>query len=108
MFFIGIDIGKRNHEIALIDEKGIAIIGKILRITNTQSGSAKLLNFFRQNQLIPKNTLVGMETTVHYWLAIYSFLDELGFGVTAFNPIQSGALRDFYIERPKQIQPMLY
>lgn len=48
VFFIGIDIGKRNHEVALIDEKGIAI-GKTLRITNTQSGSAKLLNFFKQN-----------------------------------------------------------
>lgn len=100
MFFIGIDIGKRNHEVALIDEKGIAI-GKTLRITNTQSGSAKLLNFFKQNQLTPENTLIGMEATGHYWLAIYSFLDKLEFGVTAFNPIQSDALRDFYIRKTK-------
>lgn len=100
MFFIGIDIGKRNHEVALIDEKGIAI-GKTLRITNTQSGSAKLLNFFKQNQLTPENTLIGMEVTGHYWLAVYSFLDKLGFRVTAFNPIQSDTLRDFYIRKTK-------
>lgn len=100
MFFIGVDIGKRNHEIALIDEKGAAI-GKTLRITNTQSGSAKLLSFFTKHQLTPENTLIGMEATGHYWLAIYSYLDKLGFAVTAFNPIQSDVLRDFYIRKTK-------
>lgn len=100
MFFIGVDIGKRNHEIALIDEKGAAI-GKTLRITNTQSGSATLLDFFTKHQLTPENTMIGMEATGHYWLALYSYLDKLGFAVTAFNPIQSDVLRDFYIRKTK-------
>lgn len=100
MFFIGVDIGKRNHEIALIDEKGTAI-GKTLRISNTQSGSVKLLNFLNKHQLTPENTMIGMEATGHYWLAIYSYLDKLGFAVTAFNPIQSDVLRDFYIRKTK-------
>lgn len=42
-----------------------------------------------------------MEATGHYWLPIYSFLDRVGFAVTAFNPIQSDVLRDFYIRKTK-------
>lgn len=41
MFFIGIDVGKRNHEVALIDEKGVPI-GKTIRITNTKLGKQPL------------------------------------------------------------------
>lgn len=100
MFFIGIDIGKRNHEVALIDKKGTAI-GKTIRITNTKHGSEQLLNFFKKHNLTPDNTMIGMEATGHYWLSIYSFLNRLNFAVTAFNPIQSDVLRDFYIRKTK-------
>lgn len=100
MFFIGIDIGKRNHEIALINNDGIPI-GNTLRISNTKLGSEHLLAFINKHQLLPENTRIGMEATGHYWLSIYSFLNKLGFHVTAFNPIQSDALRDFYIRKTK-------
>ncbi|EGO8395697.1 IS110 family transposase [Enterococcus faecalis] len=100
MFFIGIDIGKRHHEVALIDEKG-NVIGKNIRITNTKHGSEKLISFFNKHNLTPNNTMIGMEATGHYWLSIYSFLNKLDFSVTAFNPIQSDVLRDFYIRKTK-------
>jgi transposase len=98
--FLGIDIGKRNHEVALIDDKGNQI-GTTLRIANTKQGSEKLLHFINQHQLLPENTMIGMEATGHYWLALYSFLCKLDFPVTAFNPIQSDVLRDFYIRKTK-------
>lgn len=100
MFFVGIDIGKRNHEIALIDKNGTPV-GKTLRITNTMKGSHQLLNFFSKHDITLDNVMIGMEATGHYWLAIYSFLNELGYPVTAFNPIQSDVLRDFYIRKTK-------
>ncbi|MDT2781463.1 IS110 family transposase [Vagococcus fluvialis] len=100
MFFVGIDIGKRNHEVALVDEKG-SPIGKTLRITNTKKGSLELLNFFNKHDVNVDNAMIGMEATGHYWLAIYSFLNDLDFSVTAFNPIQSDVLRDFYIRKTK-------
>lgn len=100
MFFVGIDIGKRNHEIALIDEKGTSL-GKTLRITNTKKGSLQLLDFFNKHDVNSDNVMIGLEATGHYWLSIYSFLNELDFSVTAFNPIQSDALRDFYIRKTK-------
>lgn len=100
MFFIGIDVGKRNHEVALIDEKGIAI-GKTIRISNTKHGSEQLSYFLEKHDLTPENTMIGMEATGRYWLSIYSFLNKLNFLVTAFNPIQSDVLRDFYIHKTK-------
>lgn len=100
MFFIGIDIGKRYHEVALIDGNG-NVIGKTIRISNTKHGSEKLIDFFNKHNLTPNNTLIGMEATGHYWLSIYSFLNKLDFSVTAFNPIQSDVLRDFYIRKTK-------
>lgn len=85
---------------ALIDGKG-NVIGKTIRITNTKHGSEKLTDFFNKHNLTPNNTLISMETTGHYWLFLYSFLNKLDFPVTAFNPIQSNILRNFYIRKTK-------
>lgn len=50
MFFIGIDIGKRHHEVALIDGTG-NIIGKTICITNTKHWSEKLIDIFNNHNL---------------------------------------------------------
>lgn len=100
MFYLGIDVGKRNHEAGLIDEKGKPI-GKTLRFSNSKDGSEKLLVFLNQHDLIPDNTTVGLEATGHYWLSVFSFLHKLGFKTTVFNPLQSDALRHFYIRKTK-------
>ncbi len=100
MFYLGIDIGKRHHEAGLINEKGDPI-GKTVRFANSKSGSEKLLEFLNQHQLTPENCVCGLEATGHYWLSVFSFLHKLGFKITAFNPMQSDALRQFYIRKTK-------
>src|SRR5699024_3757652 len=100
MFYLGIDIGKRHHEIGLINDKGDPI-GKTLRFSNSKAGSEKLLEFINQHHLTPDNVLVGLEATGHYWLSVFSYLHKLGFKSTAFNPLQSDALRHFYIRKTK-------
>ncbi|HAB0008820.1 TPA_asm: IS110 family transposase [Listeria monocytogenes] len=100
MFFLGIDIGKRMHEAAVIDQTGKPI-GKSLRFTNTKAGSETLLSFINQHQLSPQNTHIGLEATGHYWLSVFSFLKKLDFPVTAFNPLQSDSLRIFYLRKTK-------
>jgi len=42
-----------------------------------------------------------MEATGHYWLSVYSFLLDLGYGVKVINPIQSEAFRKMYIRPTK-------
>ena len=100
LFYLGIDIGKRNHEAGLIDEKGNPI-GKTLRFANSKDGSQKLLTFLNQHDLSPDNTAIGLEATGHYWLSMFSYLHKLGFKPTVFNPLQSDALRHFYIRKTK-------
>lgn len=100
MFYIGVDIGKRHHEVGLINDKGNPV-GKTVRFANSKEGSEKLLQFINQYKLIPDNTVVGMEATGHYWLSVFSFLHKLGFKITVFNPLQSDALRHFYIRKTK-------
>src|SRR5690625_5143914 len=100
MFYIGIDIGKRNHEVGLIDDQGNPV-GKTVRFANSKEGSEKLLQFINQHKLTPDNSVVGLEATGHYWLSVFSFLHKLGFKTTVFNPLQSDALRHFYIRKTK-------
>lgn len=100
MFYLGIDIGKRNHEVGLINDTGDPI-GKTLRFKNTKAGSDQLLKFINQHQLTPDDVAVGMEATGHYWLSVFSFLKHLDFKITVFNPMQSDALRHFYIRKTK-------
>lgn len=42
-----------------------------------------------------------MESTGHYWLALYSALSALDYNVQVINPIQSCALRKLYIRKVK-------
>ncbi|MBM7677033.1 IS110 family transposase [Gracilibacillus alcaliphilus] len=100
LFYLGIDVGKRNHEAGLINDKGESI-GKSLKFANSKAGSEKLLTFINQFHLTPDNSVVGLEATGHYWLSIFSFLHKLGFKTTVFNPLQSDALRHFYIRKTK-------
>lgn len=100
MFYVGIDIGKRHHEVGVIDDKGQPV-GKTLRFANTKAGSNKLLEYFNQHKLTPDNSVIGIEATGHYWLSVFSFVHKLGFKTTVFNPLQSDALRHFYIRKTK-------
>lgn len=100
MFFVGIDIGKRNHEACVINEHG-QIIGKSLSLPNTQIGGQKLLHYLHKLDPDLSSTMVAMEATGHYWLALYSFLRKQGLTVHVINPIQSDALRNLYIRQTK-------
>src|SRR5699024_7537674 len=100
MFYIGIDIGKRHHEAGLIDDKEDHI-GKTTRFANAKDGSNKLPQLINQYNLTPDNAVVGLEATGHYWLSVFSLLHKLWFKTTVFNPLQSDALRHFYIRKTK-------
>ena len=100
MYYLGIDIGKNNHEAGFIRDDG-SHVGKSLRFTNTQEGFQKLLQFLEQRLPEQESFCVGMEATGHYWLALYSFLREQGFVLHVINPIQSDSLRNFHIRQQK-------
>lgn len=91
MYYLGIDIGKRTHVASVMDEKGKVLL-KGFSFSNTTEGGQKLLA-----QLLSISETfdfeVGMEATGHYWLALYSILNELKLIIHVINPIQTDGWR---------------
>ena len=98
MLIVGIDIGKRNHEATIIDQKG-SIIGKSFSFANSITGFNRLMDALRNTA--DNDVVFGMEATGHYWLALYTHLRKKGFAVHVINAIQSEALRAMYIRQQK-------
>lgn len=96
MLYIGIDIGKRNHEATILDESGKELCESI-KFPNSILGAEKLLS------KLPtlKDSMFILEATGHYWLNLYCYLASKGLNVQVINPIQSDSLRNLYIRRTK-------
>lgn len=99
MYIVGVDIAKRSHEAIVINSDG-DIIHKAFNFRNDRQGFSKLLSILNEIGE-PSDFIIGMESTSHYWLALYSQLVKRGFKVHVFNPIQSNALRGMYIRQVK-------
>lgn len=96
--FVGIDIGKWNHQAAFLNSSGDQISAE-LSFTNTGEGFdllAKSLDSFDK-----ETTVIGMEATGHYWLALHDFLKGSGWDVKVINPIQTDAMRKVNIRKTK-------
>ena len=72
MRYIGIDIAKKMHAVAILDERGEVKAGPFT-INNTASGFQKLLERFEKTGASSDECLIGMEATGHYWIALFDF-----------------------------------
>lgn len=99
MYIVGVDIAKRSHEAVVIDTEG-NIVKKAFNFKNNSEGFRKFLSILEKIGQ-PSEFIIGMESTSHYWLALFSQLERKGFKVHVFNPIQSNALRGMYIRQVK-------
>ncbi|MBR1811407.1 MAG: IS110 family transposase, partial [Clostridia bacterium] len=100
MFIVGVDIAKRSHEAVVIDDAG-SIVRKAFNFKNDFNGFSKLISELNRISSQPEDFIIGMESTAHYWLALYSHLRKAGYAVHVLNPIQSNALRGMYIRQVK-------
>lgn len=100
MFYIGIDIAKRNHEASIIDSHG-SLLCESISFSNSQKGCEKLIALLERFSVDTDNCIIGMEATGHYRLSVYSYLSELAFDLKVINPIQSDAFRKMYIRQTK-------
>jgi len=96
MIYVGIDIGKHNHEATILDESGKEIAGSV-KFSNSKAGTQKLLSS------IPdlSEAVFSLEATGHYWIPLYCSLVADNFKVLVLNPIQSDSLRNLYIRKTK-------
>jgi transposase len=97
MYFCGIDIAKRKHDAAILDQEG-NLQGKSLNITNTASGFEEILS---KLQTLDQDVLIGMEATGHYWLALFDALSGAGYKIVVLNPLQISAYRRSGIRKVK-------
>lgn len=100
MYIVGVDIAKRSHEAIVLDDSG-SIVKKAFNFKNDSSGFTKFLAALTSVSDDPADFIIGMESTAHYWLALFSALRKRGFVVHVLNPIQSNALRGLYIRQVK-------
>lgn len=100
MYIVGIDIAKRSHQAIVIDRNG-AVICKPFSFSNDTAGFAVFRSKLETLSKQPEDFEVGMESTSHYWYALYSALKEYGCRIRVLNPIQSNALRGMYIRQVK-------
>lgn len=100
MYYAGIDIAKRQHEVCIIDSSGTQVLSMPVR--NESVSAQRFLAVLVKNLGCSSDEIVFcMEATGHYWLAMYQFLINHGFKVHVINPIQSDAARDLYIRKSK-------
>lgn len=100
MFIVGIDIAKRSHEAIIIAEDG-QVVRKAFSFRNNCTGYNLLLEQVRRLTLVKSQIVFAMESTAHYWLALYARLLKDGYTVMVLilsNPILCGS---FTSARPK-------
>ena len=90
--YLGIDIAKHEHVLGSRFENGDQH-GKAFAFGNDERGFASLLERFRELGAAPEESLVVIESTGHYWMALWEFLVAHGYEVAIVNPVLTDAFR---------------
>jgi transposase len=97
MYHIGIDVAKDHHDALGLDDAG-RIILPAFRFLNTRAGVEELM---ARLQALNGEVHLAMESTGHYWIALYEYLIERNYAVSVFNPLQIRAYRQVGIRTAK-------
>ena len=96
MRFAGIDIAAETHVIAAVDEADRVLI-KPTKITEDARGYERLWELLGD----PRDTLVAMEATGHYWKNLFATLVARGFVVALLNPLRTARFASEELARTK-------
>ncbi len=105
MRYVGIDIAKKNHVAAVLDDEG-NVVKDAFSFANSSPGFARLLMQLGSAGIDCDECLVGMEATGHYWVALFDFLTSYGFEVVVINPLQTDAFRRVDTVRQTKTDPI--
>lgn len=92
MQYVGIDIAKRAHVAGARLEDGTPH-GRPFKFANDRQGFASLAGRLRELGAGPEDCLLVMESTGHYWLALWEFAVAHGYDVAVVNPVLTDAFR---------------
>ncbi len=97
MFYLGIDVAKRQHNAMILDEQG-QVIQRAFTFANNRAGFDQLS---ARLTALPGPVTVGLEATGHYWLSLYEQLTRHHYPVLVLNPLQIAAYRRTGIRKRK-------
>ena len=100
MFIVGIDVAKRSHEVTVITSEG-QVVQKAFSIRNNCMGYNLMMEKLRKPTNVKSQIVFAMESTAHYWLALYTRLRKDGYKAIVLNPIQTSAMREMSIRKTK-------
>lgn len=84
MRFAGIDIGAEHHVVAVVDETG-ALVTKSTTFAEDAAGYERARGVLGE----PKDVLVAMEATGHYWQNLFAVLAGQGYSIALLNPLRT-------------------
>lgn len=90
--YLGIDIAKHGHVLGARLENGERHGGPFA-FANDEKGFKSLLDRLGELGAAPGESLVVMESTGHYWMALWEFLSARGYEVAVVNPVLTDAFR---------------
>jgi transposase len=96
MRYVGIDIGAEHHVVAAVDEDESVLV-RPTRVSEDRAGYERL----REALGSPKDALVAMEATGHYWQNLFAFLAGEGYRVALLNPLRTHRFAQEDLERTK-------
>lgn len=86
MLFVGIDVAKSHHDVAVLDDNGLVVL-RHLRILNSRQGFATLHQSLIQLSADTNDDIrIAMEATGHYHLNLLLFLQANAYPTFAYNP----------------------
>jgi transposase len=97
MYHIGVDVAKDYHDVLGLDDAGQVVLPHF-RFTNTRAGVNELIT---RLESLSGSVRLAMESTGHYWIALYEALVDQGYEVFVFNPLQIKAYRQVGIRKTK-------
>lgn len=97
MYYCGIDVAKRKHAVALLDEHGQPV-QRPFTIENTRAGFDQLRQALSN---LKGPVLIGLEATGHYWWALYEDLTHHDHPVVVLNALQVHAFRKSGVRKVK-------
>ena len=100
MFIVGIDVAKRSHEVTVITSEG-QVVQKAFSIRNNCMGYNLMMEKLRKLTNVKSQIVFAVESTAHYWLALYTRLRKDGYKAIVLNPIQTSAMREMSIRKTK-------
>lgn len=98
-YFVGIDIAKFEHVASILDSSSGELIVNSLLFDNNIKGFNLLLS--NLSMLNKEDVVIGFESTAHYHLPLFNFLNENNWKCVLVNPIQISRFRKISIRDTK-------